>query len=107
MLCPFKFKPSVNHSAALHRLFVATDLLQNPKRGLGNFHDHFFFGVIIFILAIIKKIKYSRSIDLKFFQPHRLGKFLSPLKHHYSCLSILDNSKSYLSSIFLGLAAGV
>ena len=59
MLCPFKFKPSVNQSAGLHRLFVATDLLQNPKWGLGNLHDHFFFfGVIIFILAIIKKIKY-------------------------------------------------
>ena len=43
MLCPFKFKPSVNQSAGLHRLFVATDLLQNPKWGLGNLHDHFFF----------------------------------------------------------------
>ena len=43
MLCPFKFKPSLNQSAGLHRLFVATDLLQNPKWGLGNLHDHFFF----------------------------------------------------------------
>ena len=43
MLCPFKFKPSVSQSAGLHRLFVATDLLQNPKWGLGNLHDHFFF----------------------------------------------------------------
>ena len=58
MLCPFKFKWSVNQSAGLHRLFVATDLLQNLKWGLGNLHDHFFFGVIIFLLAIIKKINY-------------------------------------------------
>ena len=56
MLCPFNFKPSVNQSAGLHRLFVATDLLQNPKRGLGNPHDHFFFWCNNIYISNNKKI---------------------------------------------------